>query len=280
MGILISVGNANQKYVQGSMGMWCIEKYLEYFFTYWDDIPEGIGFSMFGWEHILWLLFVLSGLLFCLKCIRVCDRHTAGTWIRCIGSFLLFLIIFRIALIVFLGKMSVYELPLHLCSMAGILCFIHAWWNIKWVGQVLYTLCLPGTVFALIFPNWTEYPAIHWITIQSFLFHGGIVLYVVSQLKIGMIKPEFRYIRQSLLFLLVTVPVIYIFDWYFHVNFMFVRIPSSDSPLAWMARYMGVPGYLWGYALLVICVMVCMNGGYELYDRLQRKKDKSNERQE
>ncbi len=262
------------------MDMWCIEKQLEYFFTYCDDLPEGIGFSLFGWGHILWLLFLLSGMLFCLKCIGACDRHAADTWTRCIGSFLLFLIVFRIAVIVILGKMSVYELPLHLCSMAGMLCFIHAWWSIKWVGQVLYTLCLPGTVFALIFPNWTEYPAIHWITIQSFLFHGGIVLYVVSRLKRGMIKPEFRYIRHSLLFLLVTVPVIYVFDRYYHVNFMFVRVPSSDSPLAWMAHYMGVPGYLWGYALLVLCVMMCMNVGYELYDRLLKKKDKSNERQE
>lgn len=260
--------------------MWRIEKYLEYFFTYCDDIPEGMGFSMFGWAHILWLLFLLAGICVCLKCIGRCEKRAADIWIRCIGSFLLFLIVFRIAVIVLMGKMSVYELPLHLCSMAGILCFIHAWWNIWWIGQVLYTLCLPGTVFALIFPNWTEYPAVHWITIQSFLFHGGIVLYVVSQLKRGMIKPRFRDIRQSLLFLLVTVPIIYIFDGYFRVNFMFVRIPSSDSPLSWMARYMGVPGYLCGYALLVLFVMACMNGGYELYDRLQRKKDKLNKRQE
>lgn len=253
-----------------------IEKYLEYFFTYSDEMPEGMGFPMFGWAHILWLLFLLLVIAFGLKCIKGCGQPAADRWMCFIGSFLLFLIVFRITIIAFLGKMSVYELPLHLCSIAGILCFIHAWWHPKWIGQIIYTLCLPGTVFALIFPNWTEYPAIHFITIQSFLFHGGIILYIVCQLRRGIVRPGLRYIWQSLVFLLVVVPVIYVFDWYFHVNFMFVRIPSAGSPLAWMARYMGVPGYLWGYAVLVLFVIVCMNGGYELYNKLQIKKDRSN----
>lgn len=251
--------------------MLCMKKYMEYFFTYSDDLPEGIGFSLFGWAHILWLFFLLLGLFFGIRHIVDCDDCVAGRWMRCIGSFLLFLIVFRIMLLTFLGKMSVYELPLHLCSIAGILCFIHAWWNIKWIGQILYTLCLPGTVFALLFPNWTEYPAVHWITIQSFLFHGGIVLYIVCLLRRKIITPGFRYIWQSLIFLLVVVPIIYVFDSYFHVNYMFVRIPSAGSPLAWIAHYMGVPGYLWGYAVLVLFIIVCMNGGYELYMKVQKK---------
>ena len=41
-------------------------------------------------------------------------------------------------------------------------------------------ICLPGTVLALLFPNWNFYPVIHFITLEGFLFHMGIVLYVAG----------------------------------------------------------------------------------------------------
>lgn len=48
--------------------------------------------------------------------------------------------------------------------------------QMDWAGTVLYTLCLPGTVLALLFPDWVRYPADSFITIQGFTFHAGIVL--------------------------------------------------------------------------------------------------------
>ena len=29
--------------------------YLQYFFTYETEIPDGIGFALFGFWHLLWL---------------------------------------------------------------------------------------------------------------------------------------------------------------------------------------------------------------------------------
>lgn len=98
-----------------------------------------------------------------------------------------------------------YELPFHLCSMAGILCAVHCLTKWKWLGQVLYTICLPGTVLALLFPNWNFYPVIHFITLEGFLFHMGIVLYVAGKLASHEIRPDFAKLWQVVLFLTAVV---------------------------------------------------------------------------
>lgn len=246
--------------------------FIEYFFTYSDDIPAGVGFSMFGFSHILWLLLLVLGIGYVYQKVVRSDRATASRIVRYIGDFMLFLIVLRILVICVIGAMSVYELPIHLCSLAGFLGFIHARRQADWIGQVLYTLCLPGTVFALVFPNWTEYPPINFITIQGFLFHGAIVLFMMCQLHLKNIVPNIKCIWKPIVFLLVSVPFMYVFNIRYRTNYFFVRVPSADSPLEWIAKYMGVPGYLWGYALLVICVMLCMYGGYMLVRKIAHRR--------
>ena len=179
---------------------------LSYFFTYEDEIPDGVGFSHFGPVHLLWLG-VCAGLL-------LLFLHYYKRWVgrrrllaeRGIGIFLVGLEVYRIAVLALIGKMSLYQLPLHLCSMAGFLCCLHAFFKWDWLGQVLYTLCLPGTVLALLFPDWVRYPAIHFITIQGFTFHAGIVLYVICQLLQHNIIPRLAALWKVIVFLLVVVP--------------------------------------------------------------------------
>lgn len=132
------------------------------------------------------------------------------------------------------------------------------------MGQVLYTLCLPGTVLALLFPDWVRYPAIHFITIQGFTFHAGIVLYVICQLLQHNIIPRLAALWKVIVFLLVVVPPVYLFDKKFHANYMFVNVPSPGSPLEWLASFLGNPGYLAGYAVLMLLCMVLMDAGYRL----------------
>lgn len=121
-----------------------------------------------------------------------------------------------------------------------------------------------GTVLALLFPDWVRYPAIHFITIQGFTFHAGIVLYVICQLLQHNIIPRLAALWKVIVFLLVVVPPVYLFDKKFHANYMFVNVPSPGSPLEWLASFLGNPGYLAGYAVLMLLCMVLMDAGYRL----------------
>ncbi len=41
-------------------------------------------------------------------------------------------------------------------------------------------------------------------------------------------------------------------------NYFFVNWPIPDSPLSWMASFLGNPGYLIGYAALTLSVILLM----------------------
>ena len=155
-----------------------------------------------------------------------------------------------------------YELPFHLCSMAGILCAVHCLTKWKWLGQVLYTICLPGTVLALLFPNWNFYPVIHFITLEGFLFHMGIVLYVAGNLH--PMKSD-RILQNSGRWCYFWLRLWYRFTGLIKDMMWIICLlnwPSAGSPLVWLADRMGNPGYLTGYAALVFLCMLLMDVGY------------------
>ena len=111
--------------------------YLSYFFTYETHIPDGIGFALFGPWHLLWLSVIFA---ICVRYVwiykkgderkkRWMDGLTAcslGVWI-----------VVRAIYIGVIHEAFLYELPFHLCSMAGILCAVHCLTKWKWLGQVL-----------------------------------------------------------------------------------------------------------------------------------------------
>ena len=241
---------------------------LSYFFTYGSALPPGVGFPMFGAAHIAWLLFGTAATLWLARKYKKLPAERQRVWDKAAGWFLACWILVRTLYLCIVRQMTVYELPLHLCSLAGFLCMLHAYKGYDGLGQVLYALCLPGTLSALLFPDWVYYPPIHFITIEGFLFHFGVAAYVVFQLLSGRIRPQLKGIWKVLLFLLITVPPIYLFNRRFNTNYFFVNVPSPGSPLEWFAQVLGVPGYLAGFAALVLAIVLLMEAAAAL---LQRK---------
>ena len=135
----------------------------------------------------------------------------------------------------------------------------------KTIAMSLYALCLPGAILALLFPNWNAYPLIHFISLEAILFHLGIILYVTCLLTSHEIVPQMKKMWQVIVFLAVVVPPIYVFDKKYQVNYMFVNRPSGGSPLEWLAQWMGNPGYLLGYAGLILLCIFLMDLGYEKF---------------
>ncbi len=241
---------------------------LKYFFTYESEIPDGVGFGIFTLCHLLWLMVCAAlTMLFLRYYKKAGQKHRRKAELILAFSLLAWMLLRTIYVLV-IHKPLLYELPFHLCSLSGLLCLLHCLTGLKWAGQVLYVLGLPGTVLALVFPNWAFYPMIHFITIEGFFFHTGIVMYVLAMLYSLQIVPEFKKIWQVIMFLFAVVTPVYFFDRKFNTNYMFVNWPSQDSPLEVLAGFMGNPGYLFGYAVLVLLVIVFMNAIYKVIRRL------------
>lgn len=233
------------------------------FFTYGTELPEGSGYGLLSMTHIMIMLscFVLISAILFLFRISVNSRDRIS---RIVAVIPVILIILRAIYAAVYKAPLLYELPLHLCSLTGFMCLAYDLsaskngFFLSVLGHTLYSLCLPGAFLALVFPDATFYPAFHFITIESFLFHALIIAYIVLKLMDGSIVPDIRDAYKTIIFLMIIVPPMMLFDHHFGVNYMYLTGPSSGSPLSGFYTAGGYPGYLIGYGIVAVCVICAM----------------------
>lgn len=230
----------------------------KYFWTYQTNLPADAGYRQFGPEHLS-IIFVITVMAVLYVYIYRKKDSSVRRRISLVTAIILpSLIIVRTIYALVQNVPIIYELPLHLCSMTGILIPIHCLTGHK-LDQVLYSLCLPGAFLAIIFPDGTMYPPVSFISLESYAFHFLIVVYIISHVAGGEIKPRLKDCWQSFLFILAVVPFVYIFDRINNLNYMFLLRPVPGSPLEWFEKMLGNPGYLLGYGALAIIIILFMN---------------------
>lgn len=231
------------------------------FFTYETELPQGVGFSLYAPPHLAALAVIILLCIVCSIAYRKAGQSKQQRISRLLGIAILLLEIVRTVVYSFMGGMSIYELPLHLCGMAVFLCAIHSLWKPDWLGQVLYSLCLPGAWAALLFPDWVMYPFFSFVSLHSFAAHGLTVLYIILQTASGAIRPRLSAVWKPVLFLCAVVPPVMWFDYRFHANYMFLQLPSAGSPLVFLSNLAGGShaGYLFLFAVSIFCIMVLMD---------------------
>lgn len=238
---------------------------MEYFWKQQDDIPSGMGYPLFGEIHIISsVITILIVLVLTYGLLRLSNRKRTYV-LKSIPVVMLFMELFKDAFLISVHRFSVAYLPLHVCSI-GIFIFLSReympWkWAKDFFGELAYVLIMPGSIAALLFPDWTiYYPVLNFMNLYSFAWHGALVLYPLLLRRSGLIHPSGKHIYWPILFLLVTTPLIYVFDKLFDCNFFFVNWPVPGSPLSFFASLMGNPGYLIGYAAIVLVMLVIVYG--------------------
>ena len=228
------------------------------FFTYETQLPKDVGFSLFGSVHLAWLVgisafTILAALWFSQ---RPAYRQRRISW--AVAWQLCAMIVVEKVVLALTGHLNVYSLPFHLCELAPLLYLLFAWRHWDWLGQVLYTLCLPGAAAALLFPDWSAYPQWNFMNLNSFLVHGLLILFPILQLVEHTIRPRLGALWKVWLFPAVLVPPMWLFNHAFGTNYLFLNAASPNSPLTWILGFTGPAWYLLGYALLGLAVMVVM----------------------
>lgn len=219
--------------------------------------PEAAGFGLFSAAHGLYLIAAaLSALLLCLF-----YRHLDGERRRrlrlVLASSALALQLLRAVLLIISGNYTIGRLPLHLCAMAVYISFFHALRGGRLLGQFLYAFCMPGAAAALLFPDWSYYPALHFMTVSSFVLHILVFCYVLMQVSGGDIRPDLKSLPQCLgIMLAIAIPV-YVFDVLTNTNYLFLNWPSPASPLE-LFTFLGRPGYVLGYLPLIAVVWLVL----------------------
>ena len=239
------------------------------FFAFLEDINrQGDGFALFGWVHILALLWALLFIVM----ISLYARNTSKE-----KSFLVFRIFVVVALVLEIirqvsfplvhGYYWLEHLPLHMCGLALFVWAIHAAKPNQTTAAIAYALCLPGAVAAMLFPDWTLYPIMHFYPLQSFVIHAIHIALACILLAGGHIRPKVRDLWRAVLFLCVILPPIFLFNRRFDTNFFFLNAGSEGSPLEILIDIFGNPAFLIPYMGILLLVWGIMYLPWMLTDK-------------
>lgn len=239
------------------------------FFVPEQQLPGNVGFALFDFGHLSAL--VCCGAIILLTLVLSLRRSgkTQQTLLRHLAFAMVVLELAKDLILAVQGGFTLGYLPLHLCSLSMFVCLYFSWHpDSSAGGHILYSVVLPSALCALLFPNWTRCPLLHFQSIHSFLYHTLLVIFVLIPLFSGQLRPGLRGVIPSLAFLLaVSVPVALV-NRLLGTNYMFLRSPSRGSPLEFLTLLPGKYGYIMGYFLLVLCVLVALNLPFSL---LQKK---------
>ena len=165
-------------------------------------------------------------------------------------------------------------LPLHLCNL-GIFVNLFAAFsrgkNQSFFAEVSLVLIMPGSVGALLFPEWTYRPFWSYLPLLCFFTHSLIVFIPLVFLVRRKVRVTFRHFWYPYLFLLAVVPPIYFFNIWTGQNYMFLSYPPANSPLEWLCGITGEKFYLLGLLVLLTVVLIIEYLVYEGARMAERK---------
>jgi hypothetical integral membrane protein (TIGR02206 family) len=220
-----------------------------------ESIPDGYGFAYFGPQHLLWLVIISIVCTFVsIAYVRGDDSHRRTmrivivTLIFCDEAFK------QAALLVGHHWWANY-LPLHLCSINMVLCLWHCIKPCEANKQLLYGVCLPCAIAAVLLPGWARVPAFTTAqAINGFTFHLLLIAYPLMLLVSGEVRPRMRYLPACLGYIAAIAAVIYPLNKVLDTNFMFLDNAADAFPLTVFEAQLGDPGYILPLALIVIAV--------------------------
>ncbi|MCR4607936.1 MAG: TIGR02206 family membrane protein [Oscillospiraceae bacterium] len=236
------------------------------------ESPE-TGFGLFSAAHFIWLIIgAAAAVLICLIYRRSPAEKRRRIRIT-LASSALAIELLKTLLLILAGDYGIGRLPLHLCGLSIYFCFIHSFIKSSpssVFSQFLYFFCMPGAVFALIFPDWVGYPLFSFMTFSGFLLHFLITIYVVMQVISADIFPDLRRLPACILIMLLLAVPVYFFDKSAGTNYMFLNWPSPGSPLEWFSS-LGRPGYLLGYIPLMLITWAILYLPFILHSKSSKK---------
>ena len=242
---------------------------MQYFLDTIDTIQEGVGFQHFGKVHIIWLCVFLVILIGNCLLFRALGEKGKNIWIKTVAVLLVADELFKMACLFIGGNYEWDYLPLHLCSINIFLIALHAWKPSDLLGNFLYTICIPGTMAALLFPSWTKLPLLNAMHLHSFTVHILLALYPVVLTVCGRIKPDVKLLPKCMGILVLMAIPIYGLNLLLDTNFMFLMLAEEGNPLYWFEQNWG--NHLLGFPVIIAAVLIVMYLPVELL----RKRKKS-----
>lgn len=241
---------------------------MEHFWKTVEVIPEGIGFAHYGTLHLCWLAaFVAVAVLNCILYRRLNEKGRK-IWRIVVASLLVLDEIYKQIPLFVNGLFTLEYLPFHLCSINIFVIVFHALKPTKYVGNYLYTVCIPGAMAALLFPTWNALPGANYMLIHSFTVHILLALYPIVLTVTGEIKPELKELPKALLLLMGLAVFALICNLLMDANFMFLMYADPGNPLYLFKELWG--SHLLGFPVIIAGVLLVMHTPWVIAKKIKK----------
>lgn len=239
-------------------------------FTPENRLSEDAGFGLWSWQHIIMLAVLMIWCCAVFLWLRKQSVSRQNRYFRIAAGAMVGMEFVKDLILGLIGAFSVGYLPLHLCSLCMLVCLYYGTHPASdFCGQMLYSVCFPAAVSALLFPDWTNFPLLHFQSLHSFVYHALLLQLGLAPVLLGRIKPGVRQVWKPLVFLILTAIPVGGLNRLLHTNYMFLSRPSAGSPLVFLGRLPGRWGYLMGYGVLVLGVLTLLNLPFSLWGLLR-----------
>lgn len=240
--------------------MWEWEEISEFFWTkttyrqvYGEDFSS---FRLLDITHISMLLaaavIIVSVILF----FKRSDGKVRKKITAALTALLLFDEALKYIYTLLTGQFEPQFLPFHLCSVNIFVCLWNTIRPSRIAANILYGICLPAAVIALIMPSWTALPVWNLMTIHSETVHIMLVLYPLLLLA-GGFRPDAGAMPGIILFVISACIPAMTLNYFFDTNFMFLKRTDNNALLELFASFLGEKYYIAGIAVL-LAVVVCL----------------------
>ena len=233
------------------------------------------SFSHFCPEHIGMLIMITAAITAGLLVIRKISEKKSTAAVRILSLLLLAGETVQDILLVSEGGDIMGFLPLHLCNLGIFVNLIAAFTNGKvqaFFAEVSLVLIMPGSIGALLFPDWTYRPFWSYLPLLCFFTHSLTVLIPLIILARGKTHVTFRNFWYTYLFLFAAVPPVYLLDILTGQNCMFLLYPPQNSPLELIHKMSGDIFYIPGLLLLITLILLAEYPLYTVIRKVSKRK--------
>jgi len=225
----------------------------------WLDPYDAEPFILFSTSHIVTisLIAVIIMLLFLLRRRLRSWSEGARRKLRIVLACIMFTCEIVLQLWYVYGDVWSLQtsLPLELCSLSLLLAALLLLTRSRLLHSALLFAGIAGALMAILTPN-LGYGYAHFRFIQFFVAHACIILALLYMTWVEQLRPSWRYVAGSMIFVNVAALIVYVVDVMLDANYMFLRHkPSTSSVLDMLGPY---PMYILGEEILALVLFSLM----------------------
>ncbi len=214
-------------------------------------------FNLFDSTHLCWLAIFALALVASVLVFKRLNQLGRRHFILLLTILMLLDELLKYVVTGLTGQFQVQYLPFHLCSVNIFVCL---WYTIRpnrVAANILYCLCIPGALIALLMPTWTAQPMWNIMAIHSESIHMMLCIYPLLLFVDGF-RPDYKALPRVTLFLVVACIPAVLLNTIFGTNFMFLNGTSGNALLQIFVDILGERLYVLGILALLLLIWALM----------------------